>query len=86
VESYVGCILVEDASGCRFRLYEYRHRRFLSWKRYFILDDGEPVRRLDSDHYEVAATEEILLRVEGDRFKMSKRWWSGALGIEAAEA
>lgn len=64
MESYLGRILVEDASGARFYVHEYRGRRtFLRVKRY-VLDTGEPVRALDRDKFEIVTTGERLQRVE----------------------
>ena len=64
MESYSGGILVEDASGARFYVHEYRGRRiFLHFRRY-ILDTGEPVRRLDRSTFVVVATGERLMRVD----------------------
>jgi hypothetical protein len=64
VESYSGRILVEDASGARFFVHEYRGRRtFLRTNRY-MLDTGEPVRRDDAHSFSIVATGEKLMRVE----------------------
>jgi hypothetical protein len=64
VESYSGRILVEDASGARFWVHEYRGRRtFLRVNRY-ILDTGEPVRRIDANSFAIVATGETLVRVD----------------------
>lgn len=66
MESYSGRILVEDASGARFYVHEYRGRRsFLPTKRY-ILDTGEQVRRVDLHSFEVIGTGERLMRVSDD--------------------
>jgi hypothetical protein len=61
---YAATHVVEDASGARFRLYEYRGSRFLRPVRKFMLDTGEPVKRVDFDHYVIAASGEPLMRVE----------------------
>ena len=61
---YAGSLIVEDASGCRFQLYEFRGRRFLRPVRRFELDTGEAVQRVDFDNYVVAKTGETLVRVE----------------------
>jgi hypothetical protein len=64
VESYAGRILVEDADGSRFYVHEYRGRRtFFRTKRY-VLDTGEPVRRLDERTFVIERTGERLARVE----------------------
>ncbi|HVU30037.1 MAG TPA: hypothetical protein VHE36_06530 [Sphingomicrobium sp.] len=66
MESYSGRILVEDAAGARFYVHEYRSRRtFLPVRRY-VLDTGEPVRRVDRERFAIVATGEKLTRVEGD--------------------
>lgn len=59
---YAGYIQVEDASGCPFRLYEYRARRFLSRVVTFKLDTGEAVRRVDADTFVITSTGEALVR------------------------
>jgi hypothetical protein len=66
VESYSGGILVEDASGSRFYVHEYRGRRtFLRGRRY-MLDTGEPVRRVDSSTFVIETTGERLVRVANE--------------------
>ncbi len=60
---YAGRVIVEDASGARFQIHEYRGRRLFAQVRQFVLDTGEPVKRVDSDHYEVATTGQRLVRV-----------------------
>jgi hypothetical protein len=62
---YAATYVVEDSSGARFHLYEYRGRRFLRSVRKFVLDTGDPVRRVDFDHYLIAASGEPLIRVDG---------------------
>lgn len=63
MESYSGGVLVEDASGSRFYVHEYRGRRtFLPVRRY-VLDTGEQVRRVDGDSFEIVTTGERLIRV-----------------------
>ena len=63
MESYSGHILVEDASGARFYVHEYHGRwTFLRARRY-MLDTGEPVRRLDADTFVIEKTGERLVRV-----------------------
>lgn len=64
MESYFGRILVEDASGARFYVHEYRGRRtFLPVKRY-VLDTGETVRRVDERTFVIDATGERLVHVD----------------------
>lgn len=63
MESYSGRVLVEDASGSRFYVHEYRGRRtLLPFKRY-MLDTGEQVRRVDGKYFEIVTTGERLIRV-----------------------
>ena len=66
VESYTGRILVEDASGARFYVHEYRGRRTFLRVRRYMLDTGEPVRRIDGKCFAIVATGETLMRVEDD--------------------
>ena len=63
MESYSGHILVEDASGARLYLHEYRGRRTLFRTRRYMLDTGEPVRRVDADTFVIDKTGETLVRV-----------------------
>jgi hypothetical protein len=63
VESYKGRILVEDASGARFYVHEYRGRRTLIPVKRHILDTGEHVRRVDRRTFEIMQTGELLVRV-----------------------
>jgi len=64
LESYFGRVLVEDASGSRVYVHEYRGRRtFRRFNRY-MLDTGEHVRRVDADNFEIVGTGERLVRVE----------------------
>ena len=64
MESYSGRILVEDASGARFYVHEYRGRKTFLRVRRFMLDTGEPVRRVDRRTFEIVTTGEPLKRVE----------------------
>jgi hypothetical protein len=64
VESYLGRILVEDATGARFYVHEYRGRRTFLRVRRYMLDTGEPVRRVDAHSFVIEATGEKLTRVE----------------------
>jgi hypothetical protein len=66
VESYLGRILVEDASGSRFYVHEYRGRRTLLPFRRYILDTDEPVRRINGEAFEIIGTGERLVRVDED--------------------
>ncbi len=66
MESYTGRILVEDASGARFYVHEYRGRRTFLRVRRYMLDTGEPVRRIDGECFAIVETGEKLMRVEGD--------------------
>lgn len=59
---YAGNILVEDASGCRFNVYEFVAWRFLSRVARFELDTGEAVDRLDPDTFVIRNTGEALTR------------------------
>jgi hypothetical protein len=61
---YAGFIPVEDASGARFRVFEYRLRRLLREVSVFHLDTGEPVRRAGPANYIVNRTGETLCAVE----------------------
>jgi hypothetical protein len=63
VESYSGRILVEDASGARFYVHEYRGRRTFLRVRRYMLDTGEQVRRVDARTFMIAGTGERLTRV-----------------------
>lgn len=60
---YTGCILVEDASGCRFEVREYRKRRLLTRVAIFELETGEQVHRLDADTFVITRTGEGLVRI-----------------------
>ena len=64
MESYSGRILVEDASGARFYVHEYRGRRTFLRIRRFVLDTGEPVRRAGARGFVIDATGELLTRVD----------------------
>lgn len=64
MESYSGRILVEDASGARFYVHEYRGRRTFLRARRYMLDTGEPVRRADKSMFIIVATGERLTRVD----------------------
>ena len=66
MESYSGHILVEDASGARFYVHEYHGRRTFFRTQRYMLDTGEPVRRVDARTFVIEKTGETLLRVEED--------------------
>lgn len=59
-------VLVEDASGARFYVHEYRGRRMVLPVKRYMLDTGEQVRRIDGKSFEIVATGERLIRVAGD--------------------
>jgi hypothetical protein len=61
---YAGRITVEDASGCRFQIAEFRGRRLLKTTRRFVLENGERVHRIDFDNYVVVRSGECLVRVD----------------------
>jgi hypothetical protein len=63
VESYSGHILVEDASGARFYVHEYHGRRTFFRTRRYMLDTGEPVRRVDARTFMIEKTGETLVQV-----------------------
>jgi hypothetical protein len=63
VERYVGRIPVEDASGCRFDVHEYRRARTLLRRRRYCLDTGELVSAVDANTFVIATTGETLLRI-----------------------
>jgi hypothetical protein len=60
---YVGSLIVEDASGARFQLHEYRGTRFFKRVRDFVLDTGDRVKWVDVNRYQIVATGEMLRRV-----------------------
>ena len=64
MESYSGRILVEDASGARFYVHEYRGRRTLLRTRRYMLDTGESVRRVDEHTFVIERTGERLMRLD----------------------
>jgi hypothetical protein len=59
----MGRIRVEDASGCQFEVHEYRGRRTLFPVRRYVLETGEPVRRVDDHIFVVHRTGETLVRL-----------------------
>lgn len=64
MESYSGRILVEDAFGVRFHVHEYRGRRTLFPGKRYMLDTGEPVRRIDRRTFVIETTGERLTRFD----------------------
>lgn len=64
MESYSGRILVEDASGARFYVHEYRGRRTLLRTLRYMLDTGESVRRVDDNTFVIERTGETLVRLD----------------------
>jgi hypothetical protein len=60
---YAGRITVENATGARYQVHEYRGRRLFKLVRRFVLETGQRVQRLDFDNYVVAQTGEPLSRV-----------------------
>lgn len=60
---YVGRILVEDASGCRFEVHEFSERSLFADVRTFTLDTGEVVSLVDANTFLIRATGERLARV-----------------------
>ena len=60
---YVGRILVEDASGCRFEVHEYSKRSLFVDVRSFALDTGEVLSLVDPDTFLIRTTGEFLVRV-----------------------
>lgn len=63
MERYVGRIRVEDASGCRFDVYEFYRARALLRRRRYCLDTGELVSAVDADTFVIPSTGETLVRV-----------------------
>jgi len=64
LESYSGRVLVEDASGSRIYVHEYRGRRTFVKVRRYVLDTGELVRRVDDKSFVVLSSGELLVRVD----------------------
>ena len=62
---YTGTVMVEDASGARFYIHEYRRWRFIAWTQCFKLDTGDAARRLDAETFEIIATGETLVVCPG---------------------
>jgi hypothetical protein len=60
---YTGNILVEDSTGCRFELHEYRERRLLRMIKRYMLDTGEVVQRVNKDTFRITGTGEVMVRV-----------------------
>ena len=66
MERYIGCILVEDASGCRFNVYVYRRRRAFAQTAHYVLETGEAMTRLSDGTFVIAATGETMVPVVQD--------------------
>ena len=64
METYSGRIPVEDASGSRIYVYEYTGRRTFRRVKRYMLDTGEPVRRVDEQAFVIIAIGEKLVRIE----------------------
>jgi hypothetical protein len=66
--TFVQRILVEDASGAQFEMYEFLVRRrvfgFVRSERRFELDTGEAAERVDENCFGLLTTGERLLQVE----------------------
>ncbi len=60
---YVGRILVEDASGCRFEVHEFSKRSLFADVRSFTLDTGEVLSLVDANTFLIRTTGERLVRV-----------------------
>ena len=60
---YVGRILVEDASSCRFEVHEFSERSLVADVRIFKLDTGEVVSLVDANTFLIRPTGERLVRV-----------------------
>ena len=63
MENYSGRTLVEDASGARFYVHEYRRRPYVLAVKRHVLDTGETVRQVDRHTFEIVHTGERLVRV-----------------------
>jgi len=72
---FAGFIRVEDASGARFRIFEYRLRRLLREVSVFLLDTGEPVSRASADNYVVTSTGETLCVIGEDLPEAPVGWF-----------
>ena len=59
--AYSGSLEVEDASGARFHIHEFKCRRFFTRHSRFKLDTGEAARRVDDHTFEIMATGEPLV-------------------------
>lgn len=60
---YTGYLVVEDGDGARFRVRQFRGRRFFKRIVRYVLDTGIQVYPLDSDTFQVCKTGEKLQRV-----------------------
>ena len=66
MERYIGRIPVEDASGCRFNVYEYRRRRAFAQTARYVLETGEAMTRLSDGTFVIAGTGETMVPVFDD--------------------
>ena len=66
MERYNGCILVEDASGCRLQLHQYVGRRLFSTLKRYILETGEHVTLKSDGTFVIVNTGETLSPVTAD--------------------
>ena len=66
MERYIGCIPVEDASGCRFKVYEYRHGWAFTKSSRYMLETGEAATRLPDGTFVIARTGETLMPMLGE--------------------
>lgn len=63
MEKYVRSIRVEDASGARFEMHEYRSDSFMMRGRRFQLDTGESAQLMNDNTFKLVLTGEILVRI-----------------------
>lgn len=61
MRAYAGSIMVEDASGARFQIHEYKWGRLWPRAPQFRLDTGELARRIDRNTFELIATGETFV-------------------------
>lgn len=59
---YRGSFGVEDASGARFQVDEYRIRRLFRPRACFILENGELMERTEHGDFTIVASGETLVR------------------------
>lgn len=63
LEEYVRSITVEDASGARYEVHEFRADSFLLGGRRFQLDNGEGVQLMSDNTFKVVLTGEVLVPI-----------------------